>query len=428
MNYIIPEKIDSEKDIELAIYYAQAMSDFSDEMLCKLKQLVTNKDLENRLEDKFFSTFDKIYKRQKIAQLRLRLSKMGAKTNTNNISPILKAFISERHGINTKVDVRDIFNELKANNELNEYNSHIILKNIQSKKLKHYYRKLKNGTLPDNSSEKKAQPKKLDKIKEQTVSNKLSNFFFLNWENVLFKNGYYIINPSSQQKKQFIPLTVKSPQSLECYNYMIKYIERKLPKIRCQINGNTLTVIDTVNLDNAFLMIVEYTKQQDYLKQNVIDKSKKINKISFKTCLEKSKYLTDNEIKKYKSKYLNTLISLQNKNYKIIPIIETLTYKNMVYIEDAFIFTICVKQNPIIRIIIENINPNRATIVFNIIRNNYFENVKKVFAFLNSDVINKRQELHNKSVDLSDIGTYYIVNHNDDSIHKWTFKLIKGML
>ena len=62
MNYIIPEKIDSEKDIELAIYYAQAMSDFSDEMLCKLKQLVTNKDLENRLEDKFFSTFDKIYK------------------------------------------------------------------------------------------------------------------------------------------------------------------------------------------------------------------------------------------------------------------------------------------------------------------------------------------------------------------------------
>ena len=58
----------------------------------------------------------------------------------------------------------------------------------------------------------------------------------------------------------------------------------------------------------------------------------------------------------------------------------------------------------------------------------YFENVKKVFAFLNSDVINKRQELHNKSVDLSDIGTYYIVNHNDDSIHKWTFKLIKGML
>lgn len=134
-------------------------------------------------------------------------------------------------------------------------------------------------------------------------------------------------------------------------------------------------------------MIVEYTKQQDYLKQNVIDKSKKINKISFNTCLEKSKYLTDNEIKKYKSKYLNTLISLQNKNYKIIPIIETLTYKNMVYIEDAFIFTICVKQNPIIRIIIENINPNRATIVFNIIRNNYFENVKKVFAFLNSDVI-----------------------------------------
>ena len=195
---------------------------------------------------------------------------MGAKTNTNNISPILKAFISERHGINTKVDVRDIFNELKANNELNEYNSHIILKNIQSKKLKHYYRKLKNGTLPDNSSEKKAQPKKLDKIKEQTVSNKLSKFFFLNWENVLFKNGYYIINPSSQQKKQFIPLIVKSPQSLECYNYMIKYIERKLPKIRCQINGNTLTVIDTVNLDNAFLMIVEYTKQQDYLKQNVI--------------------------------------------------------------------------------------------------------------------------------------------------------------
>ena len=92
---------------------------------------------------------------------------------------------------------------------------------------------------------------------------------------------------------------------------------------------------------------------------------KKINKISFNTCLEKSKYLTDNEIKKYKSKYLNTLISLQNKNYKIIPIIETLTYKNMVYIEDAFIFTICVKQNPIIRIIIENINPNRATIVFN---------------------------------------------------------------
>ena len=271
MNYIIPEKIDSEKDIELAIYYAQAMSDFSDEMLCKLKQLVTNKDLENRLEDKFFSTFDKIYKRQKIAQLRLRLSKMGAKTNTNNISPKVKAFISERHGINTKVDVRDIFNELKANNELNEYNSHIILKNIQSKKLKHYYRKLKNGTLPDNSSEKKAQPKKLDKIKEQTVSNKLSKFFFLNWENVLFKNGYYIINPSSQQKKQFIPLIVKSPQSLECYNYMIKYIERKLPKIRCQINGNTLTVIDTVNLDNAFLMIVEYTKQQDYLKQNVID-------------------------------------------------------------------------------------------------------------------------------------------------------------
>ena len=240
------------------------------------------------------------------------------------------------------------------------------MKNIQSKKLKHYYRKLKNGTLLDNSSEKKAQPKKLDKIKEQTVSNKLSKFFFLNWENVLFKNGYYIINPSSQQKKQFIPLIVKSPQSLECYNYMIKYIERKLPKIRCQINGNTLTVIDTVNLDNAFLMIVEYTKQQDYLKQNVIDKSKKINKISFNTCLEKSKYLTDNEIKKYKSKYLNTLISLQNKNYKIIPIIETLTYKNMVYIEDAFIFTICVKQNPIIRIIIENINPNRATIVFNI--------------------------------------------------------------
>ena len=101
----------------------------------------------------------------------------------------------------------------------------------------------------------------------------------------------------------------------------------------------------------------------------------------------------------------------------------------MIYISlNHFIFTICVKQNPIIRIIIENINPNRATIVFNIIRNNYFENVKKVFAFLNSDVINIRQELHNKRVELSENATYYIVNHIDDSIHTWTIKLIIGML
>ena len=128
--------------------------------------------------------------------------------------------------------------------------------------------------------------------------------------------------------------------------------------------------------------------------------------------------MTEEEFKKYKSKYIDFLVTLQSKKYKVIPCVERLAHSNSDNTEYAFMFSIeCSSGN--ILIVHENVNPDRSTLLFFVKHEVYDKSIREIYNFLQSAEINKRSSLRSKDLDLDDaqITSYKSINHDD--LYSW---------
>ena len=224
--------------------------------------------------------------------------------------------------------------------------------------------------------------------------------WILDWNCVFFKRGSVVIYSRSDMNIKFKPTQVVVPKSIEAFNYLKKYLNERLPPIRCSILGQNLKVVD---------MKVSRSKTSNAITPFPI---------SFKQALLKAQQITPEEFKKYKSEYIDSLVNMQSKEYKIIPCLERLAHTTGDMSEYAFMFSLeCGNGN--IMIVHENVNPDRSTLIFEVKKDNYNQSIRSIYDFLQSAEINKRSNLRLRNVEMEEASVIRYRSINHDNFYQW---------
>lgn len=253
--------------------------------------------------------------------------------------------------------------------------------------------------------------------------------FVLNWNDVKFFNGYFRIGPPRLGNINFATVDIKCPESICALNNLTNYFQQRLPAIHCVAKANKLTIEDEINLDQVIRYIKNASKQEslnpeeDGVKKKVSDQP-----VFFVRSLEESRRLGakfDKErLKKFKSRYLNYLIDKQMGGYRVIPCNERVIHSSQLdnKTECAFIFTIAANSPRKVILAIENLNIDRATMLFSFERIHYERALRGIYEYLRSSEINKRSSLRRwESYGLGGIQIdYHAVNHRNSESYSWT--------
>ena len=251
--------------------------------------------------------------------------------------------------------------------------------------------------------------------------------WILDWNCVLFKNEYMVIYPQSTSTVKFKPLKTYTFGLLESYNYLKKYLNERLPPVRCQIVGQELTIVDEINFNEALQQFAIAARQGVIkVKRNSMNGNTSPSPMSFSQALSRAKQMKPEEFKKYKSKYIDFLVELQSREYKVIPCVERLAHANSDNTEYAFMFSIECSSGKIL-IVHENVNPDRSTLIFLVKKNDFNKSIREIYDFLQSAEINKRSSLRDRSIEIRNTGvlSYRSINHDDINSWKQTISMYK---
>ena len=251
--------------------------------------------------------------------------------------------------------------------------------------------------------------------------------WILDWNYVMFKNGYMVIYAHSSSNVKFKPLKTYVNGSMESFNYLKKYLNERLPSVRCEIVGLELRIIDEINFNEAIQQFAIAARQGIIkIKQNGVHVIATPQPMSFTQALSKAKQMTPEDFQKYKSKYIDYLVALQSKSYKVIPCVERLAHTNSDNTEYAFMFSIECSSGRIL-IVHENVNPDRSTLLFLVKKEDYNRSIREIYDFLQSAEVNKRSSLRDRSLEIKDasIDSYRSINHDDLYSWKQTISIYK---
>ena len=243
--------------------------------------------------------------------------------------------------------------------------------------------------------------------------------WILDWNCVLFKNNYFIVVPPDNGSVSFKPINISYPGVIESFNYLKGYLNDRLAPVRCSVKNMNLTISDTITLEEVITKFASAAKQHAITTTETKLATKATSYLlPSKQVLSKSQQLTEEEFKKYKSKYIDFLTKHQDEKYKIIPCVERLAHTTGDMTEYAFMFSIQCNGDRVL-IVHENVNPDRSTLLFVVKENAYDETIRLIYDFLQSAEINKRSGIRDGAIQISETGVinYRSVNHND--INSW---------
>lgn len=210
-------------------------------------------------------------------------------------------------------------------------------------------------------------------------------------------------------------------------NTIREFLQTRLPQIHCVAKENKLMVIDKIDLSIAIRYLkVKLTKpalnpEADGVKKKGTAHIFTVN--SFEDALLQADKYNKAELSKLKSKYINYLAFLQSERYKIIPCYERILHESNITnkMEHSFIFTLSANTSNNIILAVENLNIDRATMLFSF-RSCYYERaLHGVFDYLQSSEPNKRSTLRRwENYGLGDIDIeYHAVNHRNTEQFSW---------
>lgn len=277
---------------------------------------------------------------------------------------------------------------------------------------------------------KKTKEEKVEKKQEAKQEKPTSVFdatatktWILDWECVTFKEGYFTVWSPSSSNIHFKPLNVQAKESTGALNYLRQYLKKKLPPIFCTIVGkhNRLTINDPVRLNEAIQAFAKEARQHAAkVKRNT--STPQPSRMSFKQAMSKARQMTASDFRKYKSKFIDLLVDLQDEHYKVIPCVERLAHSNSDTMEFAFMFSIKDRSGKVL-IVHENVNPDRSTLLFTILEKDYMKCVRSLYDFLQSAEINKRSTLRNADFELDELGVCWYGSINHDEFNSWVWKI-----
>lgn len=243
--------------------------------------------------------------------------------------------------------------------------------------------------------------------------------WILDWSCVRFKDGYIVVSAPLDDKVKFKTKAFPLKGSIEAFNYLKDYLNDRLSPVHCTVEKMNLTIYDQIRLNEAIVKFATASRQRGITSAGS-SPTKRIAPVqmSFKQALSKAKQMTEEEFKKYKSKYIDYLITLQSKNYKVIPCVERLAHSNSDNTEYAFMFSIGCSSGRIL-IVHENVNPDRSTLLFLVREQDFNRSIREIYDFLQGAEINKRSSLRDRSIEIKNAGivSYRSINHDD--IYSW---------
>jgi hypothetical protein len=243
--------------------------------------------------------------------------------------------------------------------------------------------------------------------------------WILDWNCVKFKSGYFVVFPPDDGKVKFKPKAFPYRGVGESFNYLREYLNDRLNPVRCYVEAMDLTIYDKITLEAAIQKFAVLSKQRAITTNATKQPPREApDQMSFKQALSKAAQMTPEEFEKYKSDYINFLVKMQSENYKVIPCVERLAHANSDMTEYAFLFSIKCSSGKIL-IIHENVNPDRATLLFLVKEENFNKSIREIYDFLQSAEINKRSSLRGKNIEIEDAGilSYRSINHDD--LYSW---------
>ena len=205
----------------------------------------------------------------------------------------------------------------------------------------------------------------------------------------------------------------------ESFNYLREYLNDRLNPVRCYVEALDLTICDKITLEAAIQKFAIMSKQRAITK-NATKQSPRESpgQMTFKQALSKAAQMTPEEFEKYKSGYINFLVKMQSEDYKVIPCVERLAHANSDMTEYAFLFSIKCSSGKIL-IVHENVNPDRATLLFLVKEENYNKSIREIYDFLQSAEINKRSSLRGKNIEIEEAGILSYRSINQDDLYSW---------
>ena len=255
-----------------------------------------------------------------------------------------------------------------------------------------------------------------------------STVFTLHWSDVWFYNRYFIFEPSLGKRigqNRIKPLRVDDYRCKPSFNYILSYFQDRLPEITYRITEDFKVELDSKPLFEAALSYL--TKEQARMDAgvSVISSAGRITTVakrSFDAALSKAASMKPEEFKRYKSKFIDFLVEHQMDEYKVVPVSENVSHSRSSYDEASFIFT-AKSWDSRIFIIIENVNPDRSTLLFKVERDKYMTALHTIFDYIQSDIINKRSAIRNGDISFDNAGivAYWAFNH--DSYTDWMYRL-----
>ena len=243
--------------------------------------------------------------------------------------------------------------------------------------------------------------------------------WILDWNFVKFKNGYFVVLPPDDGSVKFKPKAFPYRGVSDSFNYLTDYLNDRLKPVRCYVEALDLTIYDKIRLEEAIQKFAVVSKQRAIATNATKQPPKESpEQMTFKQALSKAAQMTPEEFEKYKSDYINFLVNLQSKNYKVIPCVERLAHTNSDMTEYAFMFSIECSSGKIL-IVHENVNPDRSTLLFLVKKESFNRSIREIYNFLQSAEINKRSSLRDKSIEIEDAGilSYKSINHDD--LYSW---------
>jgi hypothetical protein len=208
---------------------------------------------------------------------------------------------------------------------------------------------------------------KLKKLKESLENQKFEILDFT-WDKVIFEDFKIRLIVSD---KIYGPIQFKD--SRKSFEHLKPYFNKlNLKPIRCTISGNE--IIDFLNLEEIYEII------QVFIFETIILNFSKYNFSDFEKSIEKLKNSITIEVANLakRSEYLKYLITLNDVNFKIIPLLEN-GHTN----EDSFIFTIT--NNNDIYLVWESCIEKKATYVFSTVSGNYLQSLIEIVKFILSE-------------------------------------------
>ncbi len=253
------------------------------------------------------------------------------------------------------------------------------------------------------------------KISEYEYSLLIDNFLkkedIYPWDRVYFYDGYILVYLNSER---YFKYDLK--ESKKSYNEIKFYIQCKLPPIKIRYEStDNIQIVNELDLDKALLFLSRYSENNFEVIENDIKKSRFYHLYELGDFVET---LIEN-----KSIYIRYLSEIQDLKYRIVPILEVVSYTSSlnhhITYEEAFIFTIQKAETNII--ILENISEQRSTIIFRLKNASYMDAVHSIFDFFTSKFKNKRDRIRCKNVLINGISEYSSINHTN--FDEWKRKI-----